>query len=365
MKMVDFPVLYKYTQKGQVQQWQIVVDGSSFYTIEGIVGGKMTTSPPTICLPKNVGRSNESSSTEQAELEAKARHKKKLDAHYNEVLTTARSFKEPMLAKKFEDYPPTFKERTFIQPKLDGLRGMNENNTLNSRNGKPYSCPHLFQDSASFDGELYNHALKDDFNKIVSLCKKTKPTPEDLAETEEKVQYWTYDFPDHEGVFSERYQALLDQVALEHERKSPWIHHFVVVPTYEVFSMEDIQNYHDQFLAEGYEGSIVRTDTGFYEGKRTKQLLKLKDFQDDEFEIVSVEEGVGTRAGMAGYLVVKLEDGRTCKSNIKGGFDFYKELLIDREKLVGKTATIQYFSRTPDGFLRFPVAIKINREEYE
>lgn len=52
-----FPILYKYTNKKQVQQWQIVVVKNSFYTKEGIQDGVLTESKPTYCKPKNVGKS--------------------------------------------------------------------------------------------------------------------------------------------------------------------------------------------------------------------------------------------------------------------------------------------------------------------
>jgi hypothetical protein len=72
-----FPVLYKYSTKGVAQQWQIIVDGDSFYSIDGQVGGKLTTSAPTICKPKNVGRSNETTAEQQSLLEAEAKFLKK------------------------------------------------------------------------------------------------------------------------------------------------------------------------------------------------------------------------------------------------------------------------------------------------
>ena len=65
---------------------------------------------------------------------------------------------------------------------------------------------------------------------------------------------------------------------------------------------------------------------------------------------------------MAGYMV--LRDGtRQFRSNIKGGFAFYAELLRRRDELVGKQATVQYFNLTPDNIPRFPYVIAIR--DYE
>lgn len=360
-----FPILYKYTSKGQVQQWQIFAEGDRFWTEEGIQGGKLTTSLPTICKGKNIGRSNETSSEQQAEKEAQAKWQKKVDGGYNETLTAEKKFFEPMLAHELSKYEKLlFTVPTFIQPKLDGLRAISEDNTLMSRNGKPYlACPHLYQSDVILDGELYSHEYKDDFNKIVSLCKKQKPTQEELDESAEKVEFWAYDFPSHKGPFSHRYAALKRWIAKEEGKWDTCP--FKLVPTYEVKSQKDVDKYHEKFLEEGYEGSILRLDLGEYENKRSKQLLKKKDFVDEEFVIVDVEEGVGVRTGTVGRFTMEMKDGRQFGSNIKGEFTYLADLLKNKKKLIGKRATVKYFNLTPDGIPRFPYVIKIDRDEYE
>lgn len=358
--MKKFPILYKYTNKGQIQQWQIVVDGDSFYTIEGIKNGKLTESLPTYCIGKNVGKKNETTAEEQAEKQAAAKYKKKQDGGYNEVLTDEKNFFEPMLADKMEDRADLlFTVRTFIQPKLDGIRCDNYQNALTSRNGKPFhNCPHLAQSETRLDGELYNHIFKDDFYKISSLVKGNK-SKEKIDNAKDLVEFWAYDMPQVNDVFSERYKCLTAWVKLHGNKK------IKLVPTYEVFSMDDIQKYHDQFIEEGYEGSIIRLDLGEYENKRSKQLLKYKDWVDDEFEILDYEEGEGGRAGTIGKFLIKLHDGQTCETNVKGNFDFLKDVWKHRKQYVGTMATVKFHRYTPDGKLKWPYAIKLNRSEYE
>lgn len=371
-----FEALYKYTTKGQPQQWAIFVKDDHFWTEEGIVGGTITKSLPTYCSPKNVGRSNETTAHEQALAEAKAKWQKKVDKGYDVMgkggkITEEKKFFEPMLAKdakESKDLIEPFKCRVFVQPKLDGLRAVNQDNTLMSRNGKPYvACPHLYQDDCVLDGELYTHEYKADFNKIVSLCKKQKPTSEELHESLQKVQMWIYDFPDIDGPFSERYEAL--QAQLDYfDRNS-----FVLVPTHEVKSWDEIKEWHGKFLSEGYEGTIIRLDLGPYENKRSKQLLKYKDFIDEEFKIVGAEEGTGGRTGTIGFFIMQHDKNpnQTFKSNVKGDFDYLKQVWKDHKKYIGKSATVKYFQRTPkqaDGtgdVPRFPYIIKISREDYE
>lgn len=359
--MKTFPIIYKYTTKGQVQQWQIKVDGDEFFTEEGIKGGTITVSRPTVCKGKNIGKKNETTPQQQALAEAAAKHQKKLDKGYNEKLTDEKKFFEPMLAKDYKDVPIEWgKVRVFVQPKLDGLRCINEEGTLMSRNGKPYvACPHLTQEDTILDGELYTHLYKDDFNKIVSLCKKQKPTVEDLKDAKDKVEFWAYDFPGKEGTFSKRYEALKTWIKKQ-DNKS-----IILVPTYEIFSEDELIEWHSTFLGLGYEGTIVRLDTTNYENKRSKSLLKYKDFKDDEFTIVGFEEGKGGRTGTIGKFIVRITDTITCESNVKGDFEFLKEVWKNRDSYIGTKATIKYFGYTPAGKLRFPYVIKLNREEYE
>lgn len=369
MSRKEFPKLFKYTTTGKIQEWSIIAENDTFYTIEGIVDGKLTTSLPTVCTGKNIGKKNETSPEQQALAEAQAKWQKKIDKGYNEVLSADKKFFEPMLAQDFKKSKDVdFKVKVFVQPKLDGLRAVNQNNTLMSRNGKPYlACPHLLQNNTLLDGELYSHDLNEDFNKIVSLCKKQDPNQDELVEARDKVQYWIYDFPSYEGVFSHRHLALKDWVS---KNPNPA---YVVVPTFQVRSAEEIKTRHEQFLAEGYEGTIVRLDLGDYENKRSKQLLKYKDFVDEEFKIVGVEEGTGGRTGTVGFFILQHDTNPdlTFKSNIKGDFTYLRDIWKNKESYIGKTATVKYFNRTPkqsDGsgnVPRFPYVVKINRESYE
>tara|TARA_R110000868_G_scaffold12456_5_gene59512 strand:+ start:1222 stop:2304 length:1083 start_codon:yes stop_codon:yes gene_type:complete len=356
--------LFKYSSKGQAQQWEIVVEGDFFYTVEGLVGGKLTKSDPTICIRKNIGKANETSANQQALIEAKARWQKKLDKGYNLELTYKKKFFEPMLAHEYSSYEKLlFTVPTYVQPKLDGIRCIKDVD-LSSRNGKPIvSCPHLEGVGPMLDGELYNHDLKGDFNKIISLTRKSKPEPVDLKESEEIVQYWVYDYPDQVGVFSKRYLAL--QAELAKDKYNP--KKFIPVPTYPIRNMEELQDFHARFIGEGYEGTIIRLDLGDYENKRSKQLLKYKDFMDAEFEIVDVTPGLGNRSQCAGRLVCKVRnvegDETTFGCSMTGNLAFMKKVLDEKDKVIGKQATVKFFSFTPDGIPRFPVLKHIH--DYE
>ena len=340
----EFKTLYKNTSLGQLQSWQIIVEGNTYYTIEGI--NQLSQSKPTVCIGKNIGRANETSPQEQALLEARSLYQKKLDKGYSEDQPQASKFFEPMLAFEREKYEKLlFTVPTYVQPKLDGVRCILKDGKLTSRNGKQIvSCPHLEFPNWFLDGELYSHSLKEDFNKIISLTRKSKPTQQDLDESAKVVEYWIYDQP-HEDVFSVRFSNIFIPKSLLR---------FKLVPTFQVFSLEEIEKYHEQFLSEGYEGTMIRLDLGPYENKRSKQLLKYKNFKDAEFLILDVEEGLGNRSGMAGKLICLLPNGNKVGVSMTGTQEFMTQVLKDKNKIIGKEATVKYFNETPDGSLRFP-----------
>lgn len=348
-----FPKLYKYTSKKQIQEWSIHVVNDSYITSEGISGGKITTSFPTTCVGKNIGKSNETTPNEQAVLEAGAKWQKKINEGYNEVLTDEKKYFEPMLAYEYHDYADLlFTVPTYVQPKLDGMRSaLYDDRKMYSRKGKPIiSCPHLEgYPTTMLDGELYNHELKSDFNKIMSLVRRTKPTLEELEESKKLIQYWVYDYPAmSQHSFKERYQ-MLERIIQEDDYQGK----YKLVPTYQIYNLEELDMYHKKFIQDGYEGSMIRLDLGPYENKRSKQLLKYKDFQDAEFEIVDITPGVGNRSNAAGRLICKIGD-KVFGCSMTGTVEFMEKVLREKNLIVGKQATVKFFQYTPDGIPRFP-----------
>lgn len=371
--MQALPKIFKRTKTGKIQTWEIFIDGNSYWTVSGQSDGKLVKSAPTTCEGKNVGRSNETTPEEQALAEAKAKRTKKLEKEYKENIKNIDKldFLSPMLAEDYEDVILPFDNELYVQPKLDGIRCIAGKDSLMSRNGKPLvSCPHIVEalkkvfdeeSTIELDGELYNHELKADFDTLVSHIRKTKPTAAELKESAGAIKYYVYDIRDNKKTFSERHKKLARIVK---KLNNPLI---ILVDTYVVSAQDEMDRYYKKFQDEGYEGQMIRTDT-VYEFDRTKALVKRKEFITDEFEVVDILEGKGNRAGMAGKVVVKLhkpttEGQKTCEANPKGNFEFYKRLLKEKDKVIGKMATIEFQNYTPKGSLRFPKMITIR--DYE
>ena len=358
------PKLYKRTSAGKVQIWYMEQDGARYRTVSGQIDGAKVESGWTEAKPKNVGKSNETSAVEQAMLEMNAKYEKKLaQGGYHEDVDSideAKFFK-PMLAKKYEDFPGG---PVYTQPKLDGVRCIANKDGLWTRQGKPITAlPHIvdalqqfFMDfpNAVLDGELYNHDLRDDFNKIISLVRKKNPSAERIAEAAAVVEYHVYDYPSVGGGFGERYKALVTELSKDTEG-SP----ICIVETLKVYGPGELGDIYGEWIAVGFEGQMVRLHDVEYEQKRSKSLLKRKEFKDEEFEIVSVNEGEGNRSGMAGFITYRMEDGREFGSGIKGTHEYCKQLLVDADKYKGGTGTVRFFDYTPDGVPRFPVTVAL------
>ena len=361
--------IYKKTKTGATQEWTIEVVDNKYRTHSGQVGGAITTNEWTLCYGKNVGKANGTTDEQQAMAEAVAKRTKKLESGYFEDVNNIneQQYFEPMLAAKWEDYKDKIQYPIYSQPKLDGIRCIVTKDGMFSRNGKPIvSAPHIrkaldklfkYEPHLILDGELYADKFANDFNKIVSLVKRTKPTAEDLMDSERQIEYHVYDVPSVDETFTGRWREL-DELALDFPNCVKKVETHIIT---EEFYITD---WYENYIERGYEGQMLRLDSK-YENKRSKSLLKHKTFVDEEYTILDIVEGEGNRTGTAGYMVFETVEGKPFKSNVKGTWDETAEMLKSKKKLIGKQATIKYFNLTPDGIPRFPYVINIDRNSYE
>ena len=276
---------------------------------------------------------------------------------------------KPMLAHKFDINRVDYSQPVYIQPKLDGIRCLFTANGAFSRNKKQFmNLKHIEMALKPFfdqnpdvviDGELYNHKLKRDFEKIVSLVRKQKPTEEDRRNAQHLIQFHVYDYFD--GVQYDSYQIRNNHLTTSNIY-GPSVHY---VPTYRVHKHEEALNMHyDAFLSNGYEGSILRLDD-VYKHTRSYSLMKFKDFSDAEATIVGYELGQGKRTGTLGKFLMMDDDGNRFGCPPGKGYN-YKDLadiLKNINKYIGKRATFTYFQRTNAGSYRHPLFKTIRNYE--
>ena len=265
---------------------------------------------------------------------------------------------KPMLAYKVGKKDIDWSAKNFIQPKLDGVRCIFTKDGAYSRTGKQFkNLAHIEEDledffaafpTAALDGELYNHDLKHDFEKIISLVRKQKPTEDDRSEAANLVQYHVYDTPWLNVTYEDRYNWLRTQL--------PIAKSMTLIANTTVDSMAEAKMLHDIHLAQGYEGSMLRTN-GLYEQKRSYNLQKFKDFHDTEATITGYEEGKGKRQGTLGKFLMTDDEGIQFGCPPGKGYT-YKDLanmLLNIHDYIGQRATFTYFQRTQAGSYRHPL----------
>ena len=268
---------------------------------------------------------------------------------------------KPMLAHKYDSDKAVFP--AYIQPKLDGVRCIITKDEAYSRTGKEFkniehiklSLKGFFKDfpEVVLDGELYNHALKDDFEKIISLVRRTKPTKECKLEAKKLIGFHCYDIltPNHHNKWS--YNKRKDFL-IEFVPQNKCIH---LVPTAYILNDRDAGLHHKANLKAGYEGSILRSLDGIYKGTRSWDLMKFKDFEDSEALIIGYELGKGKRKGTLGKFIMEDSEGIQFGCPPGKGYD-YKEMtymLNNISDYIGKMATFTFFGRTKANSYRHPL----------
>ena len=277
---------------------------------------------------------------------------------------------KPMLAYPVSDKPIDYENVVYMQPKLDGVRCLIQSDsysdkgitlqtvTAYSRNGKEWkNIDHILEELVPFftkhpdvvlDGELYNHNFKDDFESIISMVRKTKPTDEDRYISAQNVQFHCYDIIDTSKTYTQRRNFIVQNLPIRDS--------IVGVFTQLVSSEREAKQVHKENLAKGYEGSIVRIND-VYKCGRSWSLRKFKDFHDAEANIVGYEEGKGKRAGTLGKFLMQDDDGIQFGCPPGKGHN-YKDLAIMLENIhqyMGQRATFTFFERTKAGSYRHPL----------
>jgi ATP-dependent DNA ligase len=275
--------------------------------------------------------------------------------------------KKPMLAYPVSDKPINYDNKISMQPKLDGVRCVIQAEQIHthlpgievkaySRTGKEWkNIDHIlfnlepwFQlnPNVILDGELYNHSLKNDFEKIISLVRKTKPTDEDRLEAAQYTEFHCYDIIDETKTFEERMNFITQTVPRNHTIKH--------VKTFIVSGESGANAHHETNLLMGYEGSILRTNDT-YACKRSHNLRKFKDFHDAEATLIAWVEGKGKRKGTVGKFMAVDADGNEFGMPVMDKFDYLQKNFRKMRNWVGKTATFTYFERTKAGSYRHPL----------
>jgi DNA ligase-1 len=403
----SFPTLYGKASTGKIKMWSIKVEDQkdashpkggvgAITTTHGYVGGKLQENTRLVTVGKNLGKKNETTPVQQAVNEAQSDWKKKTEAggmtekkpteeaaagagkaadSDKESVKSAKPSAEknakaaadaggvphPMLAHDYNKRGKDIKFPCYAQRKLDGVRCLAISSSgLFSRTGKAF--PHMDHIRAEInslpkgtilDGELYSDSLN--FQEIVGLVKKETLKPEDAPKML-KIYLCVYDTV-QDGTNEER-NAYLKNLFKTHKFKA-----LKLLPTDIANNLDDVKKLHAEYVADGYEGLILRNKAGLYKvGHRSADLQKYKEFKDDEYKIVGFKEGDGIEKGCV-IWVCETKDKKPFSVRPRGTHEDRAEAFKSASKQLGKKLTVRFQELTEDGIPRFPVGLAIR--DYE
>jgi DNA ligase-1 len=405
--MATFPALQGIASTGKIKVWSIrVIDENGSGVIEtthGYADGKMQVTRKIVSVGKNIGKKNETTPIQQAISEASATFLKKKESDYtlinggvssqnNDIARDedknnaddddddeedekkerkgARSaditIPSPMLAHDYTKRGHNMKFPCYTQRKYDGVRCLGVPGIgLFSRLRKAF--PHMehilnelkgIPSTIVLDGELYCKELT--FQEIVGLVKKVTLTDADILK-QYHIKYHVYDMinlADTTETYTTRYQTL--QMLFD---KYPF-QHLKLVKTDMCADDGQMKQFHSEYIADGFEGVILRNMDGLYKQSRSADLQKYKEFFDAEYEIVGSTEGMGLEAGCV-IWICKTDTGGVFNVRPRGSREERQQLYQDGARYVGKMLTVRYQELTSsvERVPRFGVGIAIR--DYE
>ena len=290
---------------------------------------------------------------------------------------------EPKLASFGEDATETW----YASRKLDGVRCLavvDEEGkcTLYSRMGKEFTTLNKVKEAIEatsiintvFDGEicLMDEDGNEDFQGVMKQLRRKDHQIENpvfmIFDMIHKIDFEKGKSEDG-TILSDRLHTLRSFIEGTHKDTLP--------PIDRDIDTSEVLRYLDQYVItdgrhfdkwaqmatdNNWEGFMLRKDT-FYEGKRSKNLLKVKKFHDAEYTVKAVDFDRMriVKDGREEYLDMLSQvwiEHKGYEVKVGSGFSQEQRLKYTQEPIVGKTITVQYFEETTNDkggiSLRFP-----------
>lgn len=317
----------------------------------GIENGKTQTNNYTISNGKQ-----KRTPEEQALFEGQSLMNKKIRNGYTlQNETPSQNSPLPMLAKEYQANKNINNTVPIaIQPKLDGIRCL-----ANVKTGELWSrkqtrimgLDHISEslkaisfpgDVVWLDGELYNHDIS--FNEINSRVRRTS----NFTNQSMDIQYWVYDVVSNKP-FETRMNVLKEFLTQTKQ--------VILTPTI-MASANDVSSIHKRMVGDNYEGTMIRVVNSSYEvGKRSSNLLKYKDFCQEEFKVIGFKQKkiVNGAVTLGSITLQCFKDPKVVFNATPTMTNEEKQNIWENQKdFVGKIATVKFFEKTPKNIPRFP-----------
>lgn len=243
----------------------------------------------------------------------------------------------------------------WVSKKLDGIRASvyydGDKLVAMSRSGKDLSVAFtkIFQskkwktffkkvgDNVMVDGELYKHG-----KTLQSLSGASQLKDYD-SDRHDELEFWIFDVADEERTADER-ATLLNSLQGHFDASEDKIR---INSQVKLMGYDTIKKIHDIFVTKGFEGAICRDASRLYGyGSRDDRMIKVKEFQEDEFEIVGMVDGLRPEDMVFTCIT---EDKVTFECKPVGPRELKFQYIRDMDNLIGKMLTVKYFNYTPDG----------------
>lgn len=341
-----------------MQCMDISVRNNEVITEYGIAGG--ATQVSIYPYEGNTLRTN----NEQALSEAKSKFDRLIK--YNGYRPSINQIDEPnyikpMKAHKYEEFKHKLKWPLYVQPKLNGMRCLAVRDTdkvilttglgndITTMDHIKNELMQIMEIGDTWDGELYCHGMP--LNQILGIVKANKIMYN--IETRQQIKYNVFDRINDEE-FRNRAFFLTQDLTKFHSKK-----YIIPVFTQLVLYKELAINWYKDFIDLGYEGMMYRNADGLYVHKRSYDILKRKDFKDDEFKILRGLEGAGKLEGCLASFECQTKDGKTFNVPMNGTHQYLEELWCNETLWVDKYLTVKYLELSEYGIPQIPKGIAI------
>lgn len=344
-------ILYKIDSKGKTRSLEIKAEDGRLYQISGLLDGAKVTHEKE-CKPKNVGKSNETTSITQAELEAKALVDKKLKSGYSLSKDILSDVLLPMKVKIYQEHVKKVSKDAYYSPKLNGVNGefriVDNELVLLSRGGDKYPMLEHLKipvieylnsiDETSINVELYKHGWH--LQDITAAVKKFKPDSHEFPSSQ--IEAHIFDIPSNSNKYIDRLRVINSVIPTSL---------LFIIPTYQFV---DIEIFFEKCIKEGYEGIVIHNPNGLYEyNTRSSNVFKYKKALDGEYKVINyILDNQGNPT-----LILEVEKDKTFKVRPKGTLADREIILDNISNYIGKWYKIEYESLSKDNKPTKPVGI--------